>query len=450
MSTLDMRSGSLLKKIILFTIPVFVSGFIQNLFNAADMIVVGNFAGSKYLAAVGATGSLCNTLINFFIGLSVGCGVTASHFFGSDDDEKLSRVINMSFYSAIVVGIFLAIVGNILAEPLLKLIKTPNDILPYSVRYLKIFFLGMPANMVFNFMYSVSRSVGDTKRPMIYITLAGIINVILNLVFVIGFKMNVDGVATATIISQYASATAITYAFTKEHYPLKLDLKDFSFDFSIIKRIFMVGLPAGIQSTVIGVTNTIIQSAVNFFGSSAVAGYSAGTNIGGFVYVALNSVYHTSITMTAQNYGNKDMARVKKGLFMSLGVVTIIGIIVCSLGVIFKVPLIKLYTTDAKSIEAGIVYYNIVIRTYLLCGIMEVMTGCLRGLGKSLEAMFITLTGMAGIRILWNFLVLPLNNTLENVFIAYPITWIITITIFSVRLYILIRNLEKSLENNSL
>ncbi|MBQ3114912.1 MAG: MATE family efflux transporter [Clostridia bacterium] len=444
MSTLDMRNGSLFKKTILFTIPVFVGGFIQNFFNAADMIVVGNFAGSKYLAAVGATGSLCSTLINFFIGLSVGCGVTASHYFGSDNDEDLSKVINMSFCSAIVIGIFLAVIGNIFAEPLLKLIKTPYDILPYSVKYLKIFFMGMPANMVFNFMYSVSRSVGDTKRPMIYIVLAGIINVLLNLVFVIGLKMNVAGVAVATIISQYASATAITYSFAKEHYPLKLDLGNFKVEYNIIKKIFVVGLPAGVQSTIIGITNTIIQSAVNVFGSQAVAGYSAGSNIGSFVYVALNSVYHTSITMTAQNYGNKNISRIKKGLFISLGVVSTMGIIICSLGVIFKVPLLKLYTSDIKSIEAGIVYYNIVIRTYLLCGIMEVMTGCLRGLSKSLEAMYITLTGMAGIRILWNFLVLPLNNTLSNVFVAYPITWIITIMIFSVRLYIVIGKLEKT------
>ncbi|MBO7208617.1 MAG: MATE family efflux transporter [Clostridia bacterium] len=445
MSTIDMRSGSMLKNIIRFMIPVLVSSFVQNLFNAADMIVVGNFAGSKYLAAVGATGSLCSTLINFFIGLSVGCGVTASHFFGSDNDEDLFKVVNMSFCSAVIVGVFLALVGNLFAEPLLKFINTPGDILPYSVKYLKIFFLGMPANMVFNFMYSVSRSVGDTKRPMIYITLAGIINVVLNLVFVIGFKMNVEGVATATIISQYASAFAITYAFTKEHYPLKLEISNFKFDFKIVKRIFLVGLPAGIQSTIIGATNTLIQSSINVFGSQAVAGYSAGANIGNFVYFALNSVYQTSITMTAQNYGNKDMARVKKGLFMCLAVVATVGVVVCSLCLIFKIPLLRLYTSDVKSIEAGVIYYNIVIRTYMLCGIMEVMTGCLRGLGRSLEAMYITLTGMAGIRILWNIFILPLNNTLTNVFLTYPVTWIITITIFSLRLFVVIKKMEKTL-----
>ena len=444
MSTIDMRSGSMLKNIIRFMIPVFISSFVQNLFNAADMIVVGNFAGSKYLAAVGATGSLCSTLINFFIGLSVGCGVTASHFFGSDNDEDLSKVVNLSFCSAVVVGIFLALTGNLFAEPLLKFIKTPADILPYSVKYLKIFFLGMPANMVFNFMYSVSRSVGDTKRPMVYITLAGIINVLLNLVFVIRFKMNVEGVAIATIISQYASATAITYAFAKEHYPLKLDPASFNFDFKIIKRIFLVGLPAGIQSTIIGATNTLIQSSINVFGSQAVAGFAAGSNIGNFVYFALNSVYQTNLTMTAQNYGNKDMKRVKKGLFLCFAVVATTGVIVCSLCYIFRIPLIKLYTSDIKSIEAGIVYYNIVIRTYVLCGIMEVMTGCLRGLGRSLEAMYITLTGMAGIRVLWNIFILPLNNTLSTVFLTYPVTWIITITIFSVRLYMVIKRYGKT------
>lgn len=445
MSNIDMRSGSLLKQIIRFTIPVFVSGLIQNLFNAADMIVVGNFAGSQYLAAVGATGSLCNTLINFFIGLSIGCGVVASHHFGADDDEKLSRVINLSFFAAVIIGLFLTILGTFLAEPLLKLMNTPPDILPYSVKYLKIIFLGMPANMVFNFMYSVSRSVGDSKRPMLYIFMAGIINVILNLVFVIGFKKNVDGVAIATIISQYASATAITISFAKRHYPLKLNLKKFTIDLEMLKQIFIVGLPAGIQSTLIGVTNTIIQSAVNFFGASAVAGYSAGINIGGFVYVALNSVYHTSVTFTAQNYGNKNIERIKKGLLICIGVVISIGLVVCTLGVIFKEQLLRIYTDDPKAIEAGIVYYNIVIRTYLLCGVMEVMTGCLRGLGKSIETMIITLTGMVGLRLLWNFFVLPYNNTLQTIFIAYPITWIITITIFVFRLYFSFKKCEKEL-----
>jgi len=442
-TTIDMRKGPLLGKIIKFMIPVLLSGVVQNLFNVADMIIVGNFAGSDSLAAVGATSSICNALINFFIGFSIGGGVIASLFFGADDHENLSRVVNTAFFSSLIIGVFLIIMGVFLSRPLLTLMGTPENIIDKSVLYMRIFFLGMPANMVFNFMNSISRSVGDTRRPMIYLILAGIVNVILNLFFVVVLKMTVDGVALATIISQYISGALITIKFLREKYPLKLNLKAFVIDTKILKRMLTVGLPAGIQSTAISITNVLIQSAVNTFGSSSVAGFTAASNIGGFVYISLNSAYHTNMTLTAQNYGCGDIGRIKKGLFLCLSTVSVIGSIVCSIAYLLRTPLMHLYTHDPVSLEAGYKFFVITILPYTLCGIMEVMTGCLRGLGHSLESMIISMCAMTGFRILWNFTVLPFVNDLAAVYLAYPISWTLAILVMTTRLFFLFKKLQR-------
>ncbi len=442
MKNIDMRQGSLLKQIILFAIPVILSGFIQNLFNAADMIVVGNFAGSDALAAVGATSSLCNAMVNFFIGLSIGCGVVSSHFFGANDDKNIEKVVNTAFYSSILVGFILILIGFVFFKPLLKLMGTPKDILESSALYIKIFFLGMPANMVFNFMNAISRSVGDTKRPMIYLLISGIVNILLNLLFVIVFKLSVVGVALATIISQYISAGLITLRFIRSEGPLKLYKGFERFNIPILKRIFNTGMPAGIQSTAINISNVYIQSAVNYFGSSAVAGYTAAANIGSFLYLALNSIYQTSMTLTAQNFGCGNFKRIKKGIIISEAVVTIFGITLCTTVLLLKDPLLRLYTSDPVSLEAGYKYYHIIASTYFLCGMMEVMTGGLRGLGKSLEAMIITISTMALFRIIWNYTAFAWIKTLEIVYIAYPISWTMSIVIMAFRLKHCIKKCE--------
>lgn len=440
-SNIDMRTGPLFKQIILFALPVLLSGAIQNLFNIADMVVVGKFAGSNALAAVGATSSLCTMLVNFFIGFSMGSGVVASHFFGADDNKRLSRVVNTAFVSSFIIGVFLVFVAYAFAEPILRIMNTPEEIISDSSLYIKIFFLGMPANMVFNFMNSISRSVGDTKTPMIYLSISGVVNILLNLLFVIVFDMSVAGVATATIISQYIAAALITLKFIKAPYPLRLNIRAFKLDFNILKSIFVVGLPAGIQSVTVSLSNVIIQSAVNFFGASVVAGYTAGSNIGGFVYVALNSIYQTAMTMTAQNYGCNNFKRIKKGFFISEATVTVLGIIVCSAAVIFKDPLLRIFTDDPVAISAGYKFFNICVTTYLLCGVMEVLTGCLRGLGKSLEAMIVTICTMAVFRIVWNYTVFVWARTLEVVFISYPISWTLSIVILA---FMLKRCLKKA------
>ncbi len=442
MNNIDMRQGSLLKQIILFSIPVILSGFIQNLFNAADMIVVGNFAGSNALAAVGATSSLCNAMVNFFLGLSVGCGVVSSHFFGANDDENLGKVINTAFYSSILVGFLLILIGFVFSKPLLKIMGTPDNILNSSTLYIKIYFLGMPANMVFNFLNAISRSIGDTKRPMIYLLLSGIVNILLNLLFVIIFKLSVVGVALATIISQYISAALITLRFIRSEYPLKLYKGFEKFNIQILKKIFNMGLPAGIQSTAISISNVYIQSAVNYFGSSSVAGYTAAANIGGFLYLALNSIYQTSMTLTAQNFGCGNFKRIKKGIILSEAVVAILGVTICMCAFIFRDPLLRLYTNDPVSLEAGYKYYSIIASTYFLCGMMEVMTGGLRGLGKSLEAMIITMSTMALFRIIWNYTAFAWVKTLETVYIAYPISWTMSIIIMIFRLKHCIKKCE--------
>lgn len=442
-NTIDMREGSLLKKIIIFLVPVMLSGILQNLFNVADMIVVGKFSGSDSLAAVGATGSLCNSLINFFIGLSIGCGVVASLFFGADDHKNLSKVVNTAFYSSLAIGIVLIAVGYIFSPPLLRLMNTPENIIDRSVLYMRIYFIGMPANMVFNFMNAVSRSVGDTTKPMIYLTCGGIINVVLNIVFVVIFHMGVSGVAFATIISQYISAYLITRQFLKAEYPLKLNLRKITIEPVILKKMISVGLPAGIQSTAISISNVLIQSAINSFGSSAVAGFTAGSNIGGFVYIALNSVYHTNMTLTAQNYGCGNIKRIRKGLFLSICTVVCIGMFVSLIAYLLKAPLVHLYTDDPVSVQVAYKFFFIVILPYTCCGIMEVLTGCMRGLGHSLESMIISLCTMAGFRILWNYSVFLLFPTIEIVFIAYPISWILANLILSFRLKNVLKKEER-------
>lgn len=430
-TTVDMRKGPLLKQIIIFTIPVLLSGLFQQLFHIADLLVVGNFSGSNALASVGATSSLTNMLTNFFIGFSMGSGVVSSHYYGADDDDNLKKVVNTAFISSIFIGFLLVFIGLFFTKPILILMNTPKDIIEGSALYMKILFFGMPANMIFNFLNSISRAVGDSKRPMKYLIISGFLNVILNLIFVLVFKMSVDGVAYATIISQYLSAFLMIIKFLKSPEPVKLNIKKLIFDSKIFRKIMKIGLPAGIQSTAVSLSNVFIQSAINNFGAAAVSGYTAGNNIGSFIYLAMNSLYQTTLTLVAQNYGYGDFERIKKGIKLCLICVIIVGLIVCCSGVIFKNFLLRIYTSDSNALQAGYVYYNIVVATYFMCGIMEVLTGALRGIGKSFESMIIIVLTMSVFRIIWNFTVFQWYTTLECVFIAYPISWIMAITILS-------------------
>ena len=427
-TTIDMRKGPLLGKIIKFMIPVLLSGVVQNLFNVADMIIVGNFAGSDSLAAVGATSSICNALINFFIGFSIGGGVIASLFFGADDHENLSRVVNTAFFSSLIIGVFLIIIGVFLSRPLLTLMGTPENIIDKSVLYMRIFFLGMPANMVFNFMNSISRSVGDTRRPMIYLILAGIVNVILNLIFVIVFDMNVAGVALATAISQTISAVLVVRCIMREEGAIRFYPKKMRIYADKLFMILRVGIPAGLQGTLFSLSNVVIQSSINGFGEIVVAGNSAASSIEGFVYMAMNAFYQAAISFTSQNIGAGKVDRIKRVFFDAEICVSVLGLIGGGILVLFANPLIGFYTESESVVEAGIVRLSIIATTYAFCGMMDVAVGVLRGMGYSVMPMIVSLIGACGFRLLWIMTVfkIPALHFIDTIYISYPISWILT------------------------
>lgn len=427
---IDMCSGNLFKKIVIFCLPLMLMGILQLFYNAADLIIVSNFSGDpNALGAVGSTGSLINLTVNLFMGLSVGTNVLCANLYGSKTYDRISKVVHTSILLSFIIGIILAIFGILFAKDLLLMMNNTNDL---SRVYLQIYFIGMPFNLVYNFAAAVLRAVGDTKRPLYYLIVTGLINVILNLVFVICFKMSVAGVALATIISQFLSFILIMRALvkTKECYQFKLS------ELKISKRelidIIKIGLPAGIQSSLFSISNTLIQSSVNKFGDIAMNGNSAAQNIEGFVYVAMNSVYHAAIAFTSQNAGARNAKNIKKITIYSLIYVTLVA---ATLGVaIFSVgtPLINIYTKNPDEINVAYIRLHYLCLPYFLCGIMDVMVGVIRGLGKSTAPMIVSIVGVCGIRILWILLIFynltdfTNYNDLNMLYISYPISWIIT------------------------
>lgn len=324
---MDMCSGPILSKILAFALPLMLSGILQLLFNAADIVVVGRFAGSEALAAVGSTSSLINLIINMFIGLSIGANVVAARSYGARDAEAVSETVHTAVFSALVGGVILIFAGILLARPMLTLMGTPDDVIDQSALYMQIYFIGMPAFMLYNFGAAILRAIGDTKRPLYFLTLAGVVNVVFNLIFVIVFKMGVAGVALATIISQIISAALITLCLIKTEGPCHLDIKQLKFHKKSLMEMLRIGLPAGLQGTIFNISNVLIQSSVNSFGSLVMAGNTAASNIEGFVYTAMNAVYQTSLSFTSQNMGAKEFKRVDKVLVQCLLVVAVVGIV---------------------------------------------------------------------------------------------------------------------------
>ena len=408
---MDMCSGPLLSKILVFSIPLMLSGILQLLFNAADIIVVGRFTGSEALAAVGSTSALINLIINLFIGISVGANVVVARFYGARDVDGVHEAVHTSILTAIIGGIILIFVGVLLAKPLLELMGTPEDVIDLSVLYMRIYFVGMPAFMLYNFGAAILRAIGDTKRPLYFLTLSGVVNVVLNLFFVIVFKMGVAGVALATIISQAISAVLIVLCLIKMEGPCHLDLKHLQFHGKTLAAMLRIGLPAGLQGAVFSISNVLIQSSVNSFGSLVMAGNTAASNIEGFVYTAMNAVYQTSLSFTSQNMGAKQFKRVDKILMECLLVVAVVGLVLGNGAYFLGNQLIRLSFVSA---------------TYFLCGLMDVMVGSIRGLGYSIMPMLVSLTGACLFRVIWIFTIFQLDRTLECLYISYPISWILT------------------------
>ena len=396
----DLTSGPMLQKIILFSLPLAASSILQLLFNAADVVVVGRFAGSTALAAVGSNGALINLLVNLFVGLSLGANVVAARCFGARDDQGVQNTVHTAVTLGLVSGVLLAGVGFFAARGLLELMSSPEDVIDLATLYLKIYFLGMPMTMLYNFSSALLRAVGDTKRPLFCLATAGVINVILNLVFVIGFQMSVAGVALATIISQTVSACMVTALLLKEEGPLHLDLHKLGFHKGALTQILLIGLPAGLQSTVFSLSNVVIQSAVNSFGSTVVAGNSAASNIEGFVYTAMNAFAQAAVTFTSQNMGARrydNLDRVMRNcLLCAVGIGVLLGGGGAFLG---GNLLLHFYSTDEAVVAAGLARMRIICTTYFLCGVMDTLASCLRGRGYSVMPMIVSLVGSCLLRL---------------------------------------------------
>ena len=423
---IDMCDGPLLSKILLFSVPLMMSGILQLLFNAADIIVVGRFAGSSALAAVGSTSSLINLLINVFVGLSVGVNVLVAKYYGGQREKDMSETVHTAVLTSLLSGLFLVILGGIAARPLLHLMGTPDDVLDQAVLYMRIYFLGMPVLMVYNFGAAILRAIGDTRRPLYFLFMAGVVNVALNLYFVIGLGMGVDGVGWATVISEHVSALLVLKSLMEAPGALKLNLKELRIHPKKLKRIVKIGLPAGMQGAIFSISNVLIQSSVNSFGSIAMAGNTASANIEGFVYTAMNAVYQTNLSFTSQNLGGRKYSRINRIMYICLAVVTVVGITLGITAVLAGDLLLGIYSSDAQVLRYGMLRLEIICGTYFLCGIMDCMVGSLRGLGYSVIPMFVSLTGACGFRVLWVFTVFAAYRSLDVLYLSYPVSWAIT------------------------
>ena len=424
----DMIHGPLFGKLISFAIPVILSSVLQLLFNAADIIVVGRYAGEESLAAVGSTTALINLMIGLFLGLSIGANVVAAQFFGSGERDKLSSTVHTSFLLSIICGSAIAVIGFVFSEFFLSLMKSPDDVIGLAALYLRIDFLSMPATLFYNFGASILRAAGNTKTPLCYLTFAGVVNVLLNLLLVIVFDMGVAGVGIATTMAQYISALLIALYFYRDDGVLHFSPKSLRIDRDILNRIIKIGIPAGIQGIVFSLSNVVIQSAVNSFGKVVIAGNSAASNIEGFVYMAMNSIYQTAITFTGQNYGAGEHKRILKVLFQCQLIVITIGLVTGNAVYLFGEKLLHIYSGSDAVVAAGMVRIKYICTIYFLCGIMDTMVGVLRGIGKSVLPMVVSLTGACLLRLVWIATFFRANRSPEMLYVAYPITWTITAT----------------------
>lgn len=442
---IDMCNGPILKKMLLFAVPLMFSSILQLLFNAADIVVVGKFAGDDSLAAVGATSSLINLLTNLFIGLSIGANVLVAKFFGAKRDNELSDTVHTAMTVSFISGILLTVIGMVGAPVILTWMKTPAEVLPLSTTYLRVYFAGMTATMAYNFGASILRAVGDTKRPLYYLTAAGALNVTLNLVFVIVFRWGVFGVGLATVISQVLSAALVLRCLVREQSSIHLDLKKLHINKKILLQIMQIGLPAGFQGMLFSLSNVVIQSSVNSFGATVVAGNSAAGNIEGFVYVGMNAFYQAAISFMGQNVGAGKYERVNKILYCALGCVLGIGLFLGNLVVGLGRPLLSLYTDSAVVVEAGMVRLRIIGTLYALCGLMDVMVGALRGLGYSIAPMIVSLLGACVFRLVWIATIFQVDrfHTIETVYFSYPVSWILTFTAHVVTFVVLRKRLKQ-------
>lgn len=440
---IDMCNGPLLGKILLFALPLILSGNLQLLFNTADTIVVGRFAGSNALAAVGSTASITNLLVNIFIGLSIGTNVLAAKYIGSGQKKLLEEVVHTSIAASIISGIILAVAGILIAQPALKWMGTPDNVIDQAVLYMKIYFAGIPVIMVYNFGSAILRAVGDTRRPLYYLSISGAINVILNLIFVIVFHMDVAGVALATVISQCVAAFLVIYCLLKEESDYRLYLNKLRINIDILKKMMQIGLPSGINTSIFSLSNILIQSAINSFGSVVMAANTASQSLEGFTSATLNALYLTAISFAGQNLGAKKYERIRKVHNICQVICFVLGIAMGALFIYFSDFLLGLYTTEAGVKEYGFIRLSIMCGTYFIAGMMNVVVGTLRGMGYAMIPMLVSITGVCVFRVFWLATIYRATPTLKCLYSSYPISWTLTLLANLLCFALLYRKLQK-------
>jgi len=424
--TLDMTQGPIFSQVIFFALPIMLSGILQLLFNAADTIVVGRFAGNQALAAVGSVGSLNNLIISLFIGLSVGANVLVARYTGSRNSDAVAQTVHTSVLLSVLGGLLLTVIGVALAKPLLAIMGSPEDVIDLAVLYVRILFIGMPVQMLYNFCAAILRAVGDTKRPLYFLTIAGVINVVLNLIFVVGFHMSVAGVALATILSQAVSAVLVVRCLMGMDGPTRLYLRRLRIYPGKLREIIRIGLPAGVQSSVFSLSNVVIQSSVNSFGSIVIAGNAASSNVGSFIYQAMNTFQQAVTCFASQNVGARKPRRIFAAMKASMVWAILVGVILGALSCVFGKPLLSMYSSDPAVIAAGMERQIIVCAPYFLCGMMDVMTGALRGIGYSILPMAVSILGACVFRIFWVMTIFRAIPTLRCLMVSYPVSWLLT------------------------
>lgn len=426
----SMLQGPLFPNIVTYSIPIILTSILQLLFNAADLVIVGRFCGSVSVAAVGATGAITSLIVNLFIGLSVGAGVSTAHAIGGKNEEETHRTIHTALPTALVGGAVLSIVGIAFSDTLLRWMGTPENVLPLSTVYMRIFFGGMVFNMVYNFSAAILRAAGDTKSPLIFLTIAGIVNVVLNVFFVTVFHMNVAGVALATTISQGISAVLAVMALMRRTDACKLEIKKLRFYKKQFKKIVSLGLPAGVQSSMFSISNVVIQSSINSFGDIFMSGNASASNLEGFVLVAMDAFNQAALNFTGQNVGAGQYKRVRKILLTCLACTAVVGLAGGLTVFAFGRQLLGIYITDSpQAIEYGMLHLSYVCAPYFILGMTNVMGGTLRGLGVSVPPMIISILGICGVRIAWIYTIFqqPQYHTPECLFFSYPLSWVITL-----------------------
>ena len=451
-ANINMLEGSLLSNIILYTIPIILTSLLQLLFNAADLVVVGRYCGELSVAAVGNCGSITNLIVNLFIGLSVGTGVTVAHALGANKSETVHRLIHTALPTAIVSGLIVTVIGVGFAKMFLQLMNTPDTVLPLSTIYMRIYFAGAVFIMVYNFCASILRAAGDTKSPLIYLSIAGVINVVLNIIFVTLFKMNVAGVALATTISQGVSAVLVVRALMLRTDACKLMLSKMRFYKRQLFDILKIGLPAGLQGSLFSISNVIIQSSINSFGDILMSGNAAAANIEGFIYVVLNAFHQSALNFVGRNMGAQKYKRISKILWICLASVIVAGLTVSIIAYLLGPTLLSIYIPDsAEAVKWGMVRLQYICLPYFLLGLMDVSTGALRGMGASISPMLISVLGICGIRIAWIYTIfqIPQYHTPQCLYFSYIVSWTATFICQIIAFFIIYRKHTKRVQNLS-